>query len=234
MRKKRPFTLIEIIISLGLTALVLTTLTYFFMQMQEINAKAEKTLERVFQIAYLQSRLSNVIPKAIAENTPKKDFIFYTTNESNSEMIKSGTASLVFTYDNGMDLNKSISNNVLGRLFVDNEKKLVLATWPSFVRWKEGTMPPMKKEILSENIDDLNFDFFVAPDVDRSKVVGSQDSVQKKKIAHPEPPGTWLKGWRAEYYELPAIMRVNVVKEGKPISFTFPLPNSNKVLFYYQ
>lgn len=234
MKIKHPFTLIEVIIAMSLTAVILTTLTYFYMQIQEINTKAEKSLQNVYQIAYLQNRLAAVLPKAIAENNAKNDFLFFTTDNANSDTIKQGTSSLIFTYDNGTDMNKSLSNNVVGRLFLDNNKRLILATWPSYIRWKEGTNPTMKKEVLLENVDDLSFSFFVANNVDRGKVVGSQEKNQKKKIAKPEPPNTWIKDWRFEFYELPAIMRVQIVKNGRTIPFTFPLPNSSKVLYYYQ
>ncbi len=231
---RRPFTVIEVIIALSLASLIMTTLTYFYMQIQQINTKTEKSLEQAYQIAYLQSRLSGVIPKAVAENNAKNDFLFFTSTDAGADVMKQGMPSLVFTYDNGTDMNKSLSNNVVGRLFLDNERRLVLATWPSFKRWKEGSLPPIKKEILLDNVDSLSFSFYIAPNVERIKVVGSQERTQKKKMANAEPPNSWTKEWKFEYYELPAIVKISIVRDGKTIPFTFPLPNSNKVPYYYR
>jgi len=229
---RRLFTLIEVIIALSLTAIVMTSLTYFYMQIQEINNKTENSLREIYRFSYLESRLANVIPKAISECSPKNDFAFFTTLGNSSEYFKHGTSNLIFTYDNGIDLNKQFSNHVLARLFLDNQNRLVLATWPSFKRWKAGTNPPMKKEILLENVDNLTFSFFIPPTMDRTRVIKISENVKKKKLFIPGPAGSWVTDWKSEYYELPAMMKVQIQTKGENMVFTFPLPNSNNVIFY--
>lgn len=231
--KKRLFTLIEVLIALGLTSIIMSTLTYFYFQIQAINTKTEKSLKNLYELSYLENRLTEVLPKAISENSPKKDFYFF-TSEASSEYIKPGSTSLVFMYDNGIDINKALSNNTLGRLFVDNKRRLILATWPSPKRWKEGSTPFMIKEILADNIDSISFSFFVAPSLDRSRVSPQNDSSKKKKLFAAEPPLSWVNEWKNEYYELPAMMKMNIQRPNENIEFIFPLPNSTKTIYYNQ
>ncbi|MFA6916039.1 MAG: hypothetical protein WC222_06560 [Parachlamydiales bacterium] len=230
---RRFFTLIEVLIALGLTSIIMSTLTYFYFQIQSINTKTEKSLKKLYELSYLENRLSEVIPKALAENTPKKDFYFY-TSELNSEYIKQGSPSLVFMYDNGIDINKALSNNTLGRLFVDNKRRLILATWPSPKRWKEGSSPIVVKEVLAENVDSISFKFFVAPDIDRNKVPQSVEGNKKKQQSRPEPHLAWISEWKNEFNELPAIMKISLQRGPENIEYSFPLPNSTKTIFYNQ
>lgn len=235
---RRIFTLVEVIIALSLTAVVMTALSYFYLQVQEINTRTEKALRNLYQLSYLEMRLATVLPKALSETDPKNNFFFFTSLEGN-EVIKQGTSSLIFSYNNGINLNRQFASHVLGRLFLDTQNRLILATWPIPKRWKEGASPEMKKEILMEDVESLSFSFFVALAADRSKVVEIKDKVKDKKIFTPSPPGAWIQEWKFEYYELPAILRIHIKKNSSPsqekkeeITFTFPLPNSNNVIMY--
>lgn len=237
--QKRTFTFIEVIIALSLTAVLMTALSYFYLQIQDINTRTEKSLRELYQLSYLEMRLAMILPKALAENDPKRNFAFFSTTEGN-EVIKEGSTSLIFTYNNGISLNRQFASHVLGRLFLDTQNRLVLATWPVPKRWKEGKTPEIKKEILLENVQSLSFSFFVAPSADRTKVVEISESVKNKKVYTPSPPGTWIPEWKYDYYELPAMLKINIKlisSNGSPseeLTFTYPLPNSTNVMFYTQ
>lgn len=238
---RRPFTLLEALLALALTAALMTVLAYFYRQLEEINIAAEKSFRSLYQRAYVESRLATVLPKAVNENTSKKDFFFFTTGSHNSDIFDSKNPSLIFTYDNGIDLDVAFANHVLGRLFVDSDKHLVLATWPSTNRWKEDKLPPVKREVLFDGVEALDFSFFVAPDVDRTRVVNPTSLAKSRQVFTPEPAGGWIPEWRADYYQLPAIMKVHMLRRDpladpksppQDILFSFPLPNSLKVIFY--
>lgn len=230
---RRFFTLIEVLIALGLTTLIMSTLTYFYFQIQTINNKTEQSLKKLYGLSYLENRLMEVIPKALAENSSKNEFFFYTT-DVNNELSKPGSPSLVFMYDNGIDINKALSNNTLGKLFVSTKGELILATLPSPKRWKEGTPPPMIKEVLIDNVESISLSFFVAPAMERGRVSKISSAVEKKKLYKPEPPLTWIKDWKYEFYELPAMMKLIIQRPNEKIEYTFPLPNSTRTLYYTQ
>jgi hypothetical protein len=227
------------VIALGLTSILMAVLSYFYWELSTIDSRTDKAVHSLYELAYVESRLATVLPQAISENSPKSDFFFFTTNTDSSGLVK-GT-SLFFTYDNGVDLDKQLSNHVLGRLFVDSKDRLVLATWPSPTRWKEGSMPPMKRETLLENVSEIGFDFFVAPAIDRGEVIQPTNQAKARQIANAQPPGGWTKEWKTEYYQLPPLVKLTLkwsdpqqktgAKE-RPLTFSFPLPNSTQVIFY--
>lgn len=236
--QRRPFTLIEALLSLGLTAVLMTLLSYFYLQFSQIDSLEERAVRNLYQLSYVENRLATVLPRAVAENTAKKDFLFFTCMDSGGGLFKEGTMSLIFAYDNGICLDKLFSNHVLGRLFVDRQGNLVLATWPSPVRWKEGRLPPVKKEYLLDNVEGLKLSFYVAPEVDRSKVAKVSPKTKERQQFSPQPPGSWITAWSANYYQLPPIVRIDLKLRSQPgggpqeVHFAFPLPNSTSVIFY--
>ena len=165
IRGKFCFTLIEALIALVWTSILLSTLTFFYFQMSELNRKTEILQKSSFKWRYIENRLSQIFPKAAAANTIYKDFFFFTVLDPGGELTLQGSPiSLIFTYDNGADKKKELSNHVVGRLFLGSNKNLILATWPSPKRWEEGATPPMKLEVLMDDVDALKMEFFVPPD----------------------------------------------------------------------
>lgn len=173
----RCFTLLEVLIGMGLAMILLSTLTYFYQQVEWMNTEAERTQKENFQLRYAENRLSRIFPTTLSERTEKKHFYFFTSNAEG--MLK--TPSLVFTFNNGLKLCASFASEVLGRLYLDEQKKqLCLALWPSPKRWENG-MPPMTKEVLLDNVESLAFNFYVAPKRDRSKVETKKTLVSNQK-----------------------------------------------------
>lgn len=160
----RYATLLETLIAVGLMVIVLSTMTFFYRQIDAINIQAESIQKESFRMRYVENRLNAILPKAISKECEEKDFYFYTSENAGGPFLPGSPVSLVFTYDNGIDLSKVFSNRVLGRLYVDEAGRLSLATWPIPQRWAEGGDPPMKKEVLMENVDGLRFQFFVGFD----------------------------------------------------------------------
>lgn len=177
----RCFTLLEVLIGMGLAMILLSTLTYFYQQVEWMNTEAERTQKENFQLRYAENRLSRIFPNTHSERTEKKHFYFFTSNAEG--MLK--TPSLVFMFNNKVKLCSSFSSDVLGRLYLDEQKKqLCLALWPSPRRWESG-VPPMTKEVLLDNVETLSFEFYVAPKRDRSKV-----ETKKKIVSNKTPEDT--------------------------------------------
>lgn len=220
MMKRRHMTLMEVLIALALTMILLSTLTYFYQDVSKMNTEYEKLRKEGFQFTYVENRLANILPKAVPPTDKSKDFAFFTSGDANG-FLKMGQPSLIFAFDNGVELDKNFANHVVGRLCVNKDNQLVLATWPSPNRWESVKQPPIKKEILMDNVDTLHFEFYVPPG----------------KTYNPhsiEPKNAWHKEWKQDYQKLPAMVRVQVKRQNKTMNFVFPLPASDLVIHYDQ
>lgn len=236
-RLRRPFTLLEVIIAMSLLAVIMTLLGYSYLQLQLLSLEQDKVEEKRYKLAYLQSRLASIIPKTVAEGGNGNGFFFYTSGDQQGGLFKDGSASLVFVYDNGLDLQPEFSNEVIGRLYLSPQGQLVLASWPLPKRWSKSEMPPVKKEVLLEGVSQLRFSFYNAPEVDRSKVTKNKKGI-KRRFVKAEPADSWFDSWQQDYYELPAILRMDLTltgageKEAEDFTMVYPLPNSQQVIYY--
>ncbi|MCB1111240.1 MAG: hypothetical protein H7A37_06665 [Chlamydiales bacterium] len=232
---KRHLTLLELLIALGLTVMVLTTLTYFYRQVDMIDRNIDRIQRESFEMRFIENRLAHVIPTIVSPRNEKKDYFLQSGRDNGDLLFKRGSETLLFTFDNGVDLDKQFSNHVLGRLFVDGEDNLVLAYWPSPKRWEKDEVLPMKKEVLMRGVERIEFLFYVPPERDRSKLLGTQASVSKGLVVEELPRrDAWLPDWKYEYYQLPAMMRVTVklVEKEEPLRYAFPLANAEEFIIY--
>jgi len=215
-------TLIEVLIATTLTMILLSAITFFYRQVHMLDKESEKLQKEQFKLAYLEKRLSSILPKIIAPSA--KDFYFFTSNAFGSNL------NLVFTYDAGVSLDQKKSNHQLGRLYIDDKHNLVLASWESPKRWIPNTSPDMKKEILIENVNDLQFEFYMPPSKNRTEMHKS------KKIPEIQPENSWHKNWSYRHNQLPALIKIHVTteinKKAVPIVFAFSCPKSNYCIMY--
>lgn len=218
--RRPPLTILEVLISMALTMLAITTLLYFYYQVDEMNRFIEKIEEESFQSRYLEGRLAALLPRAVGENDPSKDFMFMST-EGKSGLTKGGMPTLLFMYDNGIDLNPDFANHVLGRLYLDEKENLTLATWPAPARWRSDQPVPMRKESLFQHVKELRFKFFVPPQKDVKSLFENEG---------------WIDQWKEEYKQLPALISVEIVTEKnekeETIRYLFPLANTKNTIRY--
>lgn len=227
----RHVTLIELIIAMSLTMLIMTSLAYFYRQIDYLNQETEVQQGVLFQQLYLTTRLTDVIPRALSPQSRKGDFYFYTTPSTDSA---TRGVNLVFSFDNGVKLDTQFSQSVIGRLFIDKSNRLCLGVWPSSNRWKEALNPPMKCEILQENISSVSYRFYIPPKKDRKKVWEQGKINVKLSDTFPQTEeGEWKTEWPAAWEQLPAAMEITL-ERGKepPLVIAFPLPNSNFMVVY--
>lgn len=250
--KGRFFTLIESLIALSLTLILLSLLSFFYRQINLAYIEGENSQKELFKLRYVENRLSQILPRAVSATTSYKDFYFFTISDPGAIFLQGSPISLIFTYDNGADKNKLFSNHVLGRLFLDAQKRLCLVTWPSPVRWTENSSPPCKLEVLLEDIDALVFEFFVPPDhnwnpkfngddpapstdpkTDKKNGKKSEPSADPSKVViKPDREGEWKKEWSQDFKLLPGMVRITVTRKGDKQVYLFPLTETKRQIIY--
>lgn len=230
---RRCFTLLETLIATALTVIVLSALTYFYQQIDFINNKSEGIQKDNFRLLNLENRLSRILPLAVKEDSV--DFYFFTVNDPTGLFKQGSPKSLIFTYDNRVDINKEISNQTLGELFLDPQGRLTLASWPSPSRWEEGVPPLIKKEILLEGVDSLAFNFFIPPDKNWKLVqTGGPAKTTMAVVVKPSPEGGWVDEWSADYKLLPGLIRLEIKRKGITETYVYPLSNTSRQIVYSQ
>ena len=241
IKRKQFFTLIEILIALSLTVVLLTTLTFFYRQVMELNSKTEESQKESFKKRYAENRLSAIFPQAVSEKNKKKDFFFFTVADLGGFFAPGSPISLIFTFNNRVHLSKKFSQHVIGRIYLDPMGRLCMATWPSSNQWDEGVNLPMHFEVLLEEVESLKFWFFVAPQ--RKWILESGSTTTPPKtppnpevvvVINPSPEGGWLHEWSQDYKQLPAIVKIEVMRKGKQEYFAFPLSKCKWQPTYYK
>lgn len=233
---RRYVVLIEVIIAMTLTIALLTLLMGFYSQVERTNLAAEKVQNKSFQKLYLSTRLAEILPKTLAASDSKKDFIFYTPANWDGVSL-SNAPSLLFSFDNGVRLASEFSDHVIGKLYVDKDGAFSLGMWPSFLRWNDVTSPPMKNEVLMENVEQLQIEFYVPPQRDR-KIIWEKNKagIKASEDLQLDNLGGWRTEWLQEYKELPVLIRLTLkvkTAEGpEEIVLVYPLPNSHLFIMY--
>ncbi len=210
MMRKRALTLIEVVISLSLLTLLLGVLFSSYGSLMTEGAMIEKKREEVFGVRYLELRLNTLFSK-ICWSKEKDGNVLYT------ERIPAGPyESLLFAFENGDDTDEHFCNKNLGRLFVDHEGRLILASWPK-PKSEEDYKKEMRLEVLAEGVEDLKFSFYVPHDL--KKVVESE-GIRDNEGSEPPRIG-WIEYWNLAWHRIPPMIRVNFSHHGNGREFYF-------------
>ena len=187
-KTRRHLFLLEILVGLSLMALILSAL---FTSMAR-GAKLEKQVESARAILLERQRLHTRLQDVFL--SLNKGSLFYTYRFPDDQQ-----ESLITVFDNGIDPDPHFSGEVLGRIFLDEQRNLSLVIWPLNAK---GPSRPWRKEILLAKVEDVHFEFF-------GKTVESP--VQLK----------WVKHWEKQKKELPSMVRLFLVQKQTPLSFAF-------------
>src|SRR5438874_64492 len=95
-KQKRFMTLIELIIAMGLAMIILSTLTYFYHDVIQLNSKSDTIRNESFNIQYAENRLAYVLPQTLPEVSGKPFYFFTSSNRNNS--FAENSRSLIFMY----------------------------------------------------------------------------------------------------------------------------------------
>jgi hypothetical protein len=222
-------TLLETLIAMSLVSFLLVLVFGFFYELSVLNKSTKADVKEAFVRRYAQSRLMYVFSHVVNENlNGGKEFYFFSLKDE-----ASSDPSLILTFDNDSVLDPHVSGNVVGRLFVA-DKALYLAIWP--LRKKgdltEDLGERMHMERLLDNVGQVRFKFFSAPDVEHT--------VASQTVNEENPPkGKWLGEWEKKYKQMPVIIQMEVTEgktegkkeqkgknEPKVHTFKFVLPSS--------
>jgi hypothetical protein len=236
---KNNFTLLEVLISLTLTVLLLTTLSSIYQQVLHLDKLNEETEQTHFKLRFVENRLADIFAQTASEYDLKDKFRFFTAGDAGG-ILAEGQPSLLFIIDNGVDLNASTAGYALGRLYVNKQRQLCLALWPAPSRWN-GEIPQQmaRYEVLLEQVDSLAFQFFIPPQNHRqqlmeyekkAKAIKARRSSQRNTPSAPVSPVKteedeagassstppplltegWVSEWQREYQALPALIKIRM------------------------
>lgn len=223
--KKHHITLLELMIAISLTMVILSSLSFFYNQVFNINRKMDAAENNAFKMLYVENRLMHILPKIAPSTDRDIEFVFFSDSDS-SGLIKPGSQSMVFSFDNGVKLDKMISCYVIGRLFVDEKGNFTLATWPTPKRWVETQQISMKKEILMENVDSIEFSFFVPPRKGEKPVEGWPAG----------EAGQWISSWSKDIGLAPPLIKIILTRtvngNKETLVYAFHIPNTIQPIIY--
>lgn len=242
--RKRYMTLLETLIAFTLLSILLVFAFGFFRELSGLTRLTNQEQKQSFQKRYVESRLAFIFERVVNENEDKKrDFFFYTHPPQRDAFL--GT-SLILTYDNGVRRDPSFSGDILGRLYVNPEFQLRLATWPLKV---DDPHVKMQEEVLLENVADIKFKFYSPPAKIahmRDIQTGTQIQPDKKTPAKND----WLPEWAYTYNQLPGIVKIEIAvakdpndlsslnfgnldeKKVEKITYSFVIPSSKNPVQY--
>lgn len=208
--------LFEILIALSLTAILLTFLFSFFVESAKIEKKLDTARMAISNRGHLQTRLQTVLT-AIDRGTAEP--FLYT-----KQFEKEKSLSLIALFDNGIDPDPSYSGSIIGRIFIDQQKNLCLATWPL----DKNKNRPWRKEILLPHVESLEFEF-----------LGKRSATEhgkKEKIRPITATLAWRSFWSITQDDIPSIIRLSVreEKQKEPLRFAFILPTSEPFVTYIE
>lgn len=233
-RQRRCMTLVEVLIAAALTAVLLAGLLGYYHHIELLSVELKKVREEGVTRRYAQFRLARIIPTAVVHRN-KKTYPFFTNGSTTPRIVGE---SLVFTYDRGVDEMAAFSYEVLGRLFLDDEGQLCLATWPlPHADDADGESPLMKKEVLLDKVKKLAFAFYMPPDRQRL-IVDGRLAVETGKEEVVPAFDQWHAEWRREYGQLPAMIKITITRRGgqgnkdEQLVYAFPLPNTKNTILY--
>lgn len=127
-------------------------------------------------------------------------------------------------FDNGIDPDPAFSGSILGRIYLDQEKNLCLATWP-LTKEKNRVW---RKEILFPHVNSFEFEF-----------LGDNRAIEHgtKENARPITGAlSWKSNWAKAIHEVPGIIRLTLYEEGidQPIRYAFILPVPEPFVTYLE
>lgn len=198
--KKRPITLIEIFVALGLMAVLCATLFNYFKKSTIYSHELEYAKHHVFARSHVQQRLSQVFSN-IAD-----DEEFYTSEHR--------TNPLRFVFDNGIDPERQFCRRINAEIYLDRlHQTLHLLTWP--LHREKSEAKELRNEILLKRIDSLSYDFF------KTNSFETQEDLNTKMLEK-------KSSWSQKEGEIPSFFVIRLEQttnddELQPYSFAFYL-----------
>jgi len=153
MKRRHPITLLEVMLSLGLLTMLLSTLFFWYSRLMVQKKELEHLKWPLMEERYAEQRLATILPKVKAP--------LLTTKEG----------SFVFLFDRGIYSNPLLSGTVLGRLYHDTRyNRLCLGVWPAPEKGEAPLKAPSQTFILMDKVSKFSVKFYPAS-FDREKPI---------------------------------------------------------------
>ena len=213
-RSVRSLILLELVIALGLVAILLSVLFRFFAGSVQMDHKIEEARAKLYEREHFQTRLNTLFTSITprSNGASQSSSSFYTLDEK--------TPGLMAVFDNGIDPDPAFSGPIIGQLFLDEQHNLTLATWP-LEKEKNNIY---RKEILLPHVENIRFQFLA-----------------KKNVQHIDPQAIpitagleWRTNWPKHRWDIPSIIRVIIQQNKQEIPFAFSLPLIEPIVTYQE
>lgn len=200
MKKKRLFTLIEIMVTLSLFAIMVSTLFYWTHRHFSQRKQWDQLQGTLIEDRYFEKRVNNLLSKVSLEGTMEEKLQFSSDGQS-----------LHFTFDNGPYIHPLLSNKV--RCCLEKKEDLLLCTLAPLCN--KGNLPKITYPLL-DHVDRLSFSFY-------QPSTPTELTVRPSEVSPDCPQPGHHKSWKETYHSLPAYVRIEIEKEGNIKEFLFDL-----------
>jgi len=211
MKNKRPFSLVELLIAMSLVTMVLGILFGLFWYKARIvhHLTALKQDAELVRLAHArcQTIFSNIV------HGKKNQHFFFTASDH-------GHPSLIFTFKNGVDHEQLFSDDVLAKLFLDQDNQLVLVIWPNPEKANATEKYSMRKEILLDHVTECTMEFWKAPENNTNPVQNNS--------------GEWITSWKKDDRKNPLMIKLRIEREDprEALVFSFVNPATFEEIIY--
>ncbi len=195
-----------------MTGILLAFLFAFFVESVKVEKKLEAARTEILSRQYLQTRLESILIGIYrtAANSP-----FYTKQFADEKNL-----SLVAIFDNGIDPDPAFCGAIMGRIYIDEEQNLNLATWPL----EKSPQRPWRKEVLLSQVTRFEVEF-----------LGQKKEGQKEKTKPVNATLEWSPRWPKSRTDMPTTVRLSIWQgSGDPLQFAFLLPSPDPRVTYWE
>ncbi|MBF8263884.1 MAG: hypothetical protein HW387_1549 [Parachlamydiales bacterium] len=213
-RTKRAAILLEMIIALGLTAILLSVLFRFFAGSVRMDQKVDTARTQLYQRQHFQMRMATILNSMVPRSSmsPPKGSSFYTVDEKMPGFIT--------IFDNGIDPDPLYSGPILGKVFLDLNGNLTLALWP--LEKQEKNI--YRTEILLSNVQKIRFQFLAKKSLQHtdSKAIPINSTLE------------WRTNWPQNCWDIPSMIRLIIDQNNQETGFAFALPSIEPIITYHE
>lgn len=135
--RRRLFTLVEVMVSLSLLALLLSGLLFSFRAFSSSKERLEEARWALKEQSYLQFRLEQLFGAVVDDVA-----------------LRMEREELSFSFDNGVQRDPLLSHKIRGRLFLDRARGMLFLEWLPLEEAKPSVLLP-----LLDGVTELSFAF---------------------------------------------------------------------------
>ena len=217
--RKSPFTLLEVLISFSLLAIILGILFSHFRSSSILSAKTEKVKTMSLAREHVYERLSQIFSKI---ESSEKFFVdesvgsFFTEEISDNEKPKE----LNFGIKHSIDKEIEFSSYILGKLFVDKDNMLTLELRP----YKKEDSNKVRIEKMLPSVKNIAFTFY------KIKKENAEDDKSTSSLDDFEI----LDRFELKEKNLPYALTITLTLDGEdhPIEYTFFISSQIEPIVY--